>query len=62
MKRGDSGSKKRQRPTVDPTLLLGAPASGGHGPEGSGRGLGAPWSPPAVAAAVDTAPRVGSWD
>lgn len=36
MKRGDrAGAKKRQRPAVNPTLLLGASASGGHGPEGS---------------------------
>ena len=42
MKMGDSGSqqKETQRPTVNPTLLLGAPASGGHGPEGSGRAGG----------------------
>lgn len=36
-----SGSQKEtQRPTVNPTLLLGTPASGGHGPEGGGAGWG----------------------
>lgn len=36
-----SGSQKEtHRPTVNPTLLLGTPASGGHGPEGGGADWG----------------------